>query len=221
MLHTNTNSSSYPGIVGMPQDLRVLLLDDSNFDRARIKRLSQKTKMGIHMDEVDSIAAMDVAVARENYDLILIDYRLPEGDGMQALEHVMRTDLNKDAGKIMITGDGSRNTALQAMRGGYHDFLSKDDMDVDGLRNAMMNALSVARERQHMILQTLQQTEIIRQGLLSALKDSEVQGNVVSLLRENMIGMGAGNDTLRNRFDIADMDSFLAGLGDEDEFIFH
>jgi len=117
MLSAEENKSSFPGVPPIPHDIRALLLDDSNFDRARIRRLSQKTELSIHLDEVDSIEAMDIAVAKQNYDLILIDYRLPVGDGMEALHHVLSNDGNKDAGKIMITGDGARQTAMQAMRG--------------------------------------------------------------------------------------------------------
>lgn len=221
MLHTDAHPSSCPGTPPLPRDIRVLLLDDSTFDRARIRRLTEKTNLSVQVDEVDSIAAMDAAVARENYDLMLIDYRLPEGDGLMALEHVMRNDLNKDAGKIMITGDNARSTAVQAMRNGYHDFLNKDDMNVDGLRAAMMNALTTARERRHSILQAQRQTEIIRQGMIAALQDSEVQGNVVSLLQQNMAQISGAGDILRSRFDISDMDAFLAGLDEEDEFVFH
>jgi len=129
MLNANHTQTSFPGSMPLPREVRCLLLDDSNFDRARIRRLSKQTNMSIHIDEVDSIAQMDKAVEAENYDLIMIDYRLPVGDGMVALEHVMQSEHNKDAGKIMITGDGARQTAVQAMRAGCHDFLTKEEMD--------------------------------------------------------------------------------------------
>jgi len=216
MLHATATPSSFPGVPSAPHEIRALLLDDSNFDRARIRRLSHKTDLCVHMDEVESIAAMDQAVARNNYDLILIDYRLPVGDGMQALHHLMQNDLNKDAGKIMITGDGAQQTAVKAMRSGYHDFLTKEEMDVEALREAMINAVTVARQQQELMLQASEQRKFIREGLAAALQDSDVQGTLVSL-----IGRNAGADHLRNRFDAADADDLLAGLDDEDDFIFH
>ena len=221
MLSAEENKSSFPGVPPIPHDIRALLLDDSNFDRARIRRLSQKTELSIHLDEVDSIEAMDIAVAKQNYDLILIDYRLPVGDGMEALHHVLSNDGNKDAGKIMITGDGARQTAMQAMRGGYHDFLTKEEMDAQGLRDAMLNAVGMARQQQQLMLQATQHREFLRQGLVAALQDSDVQGSVVSLVRRNMAGTGDRFNEMIGRFDAADVDALLAGLDDEDDFDFH
>lgn len=221
MLSAEENRSSFPGIPPVSQDIRALLLDDSNFDRARIRRLSQKTELSIHLDEVESIEALNAAVTNQNYDLILIDYRLPVGDGMEALNHVLLSDRNKDAGKIMITGDGARQTAMQAMRGGYHDFLTKEEMDAEGLRDAMLNAVNMARQQQQLLLQANQHREFLRQGLVAALQDSDVQSSVVSLVRRNMAGAGDRFSEMINRFDAADVDALLAGLDDDDDFVFH
>ena len=77
MLHATATPSSFPGVPSAPHEIRALLLDDSNFDRARIRRLSHKTDLCVHMDEVESIAAMDQAVARNNYDIQLVLLYLP------------------------------------------------------------------------------------------------------------------------------------------------
>lgn len=215
MLEVAPTPSPFPTQLPVPREIRALLLDDSNFDRARIQRLSDKTNLSIRLDEADSIAQLDEAVARENYDLILIDYRLPVGDGMEALKHVLDNDLNRHAGKIMITGDNARETVVEAMRGGCHDFLMKEEMDVEALRKAMLNALSAAQQRQQLILHEAQQKEIIRQGLVAAMQDREVQGNVISIVRSHF-PQGDGN-----RYHAADMDALLAAFNDEDEFIFH
>lgn len=221
MLHAASNPSSITSTIPVPREIRALLLDDNNFDRARIKRLSRKTNLSIRMDEVDSIAQLDEAVARENYDLILIDYRLPVGDGMEALDHVLQNDMNKDAGKIMITGDGARRTAIEAMRGGCHDFLTKEEMDVAALRQAMLNALTAASQQQAQVAQAAYQKEIIRQGLVAAMQDSEVQGNVISIVRQQMLHGDMGRAAGDRRLLESDMDALLAALNDEDEFIFH
>ena len=219
MLNANTLSASFP--VPMPRDIRVLLLDDSKFDRARIRRMSDKTNLSIQMDEVDSIATMNAAVARENYDLIMIDYRLPVGNGLDALDHVLQNDLNSEAGKIMITGDGARETAVQAMRHGCHDFLTKEEMNADALRRAMLNALQTAQQRQMLLQQTEHQKEIIRLGLVAAMQDRDVQSNIISLIRQHLGAGGALNRGANGRLDDADMDALIASFGDTDDFIFH
>ena len=217
MLHSTPLETTYPATMQMPRKIRALLLDDSNFDRARIRRLSTQTDLPIQMDEVDSISQLDAAVAQNHYDLIMIDYRLPVGDGMVALNHVLNNAMNKDAGKIMITGNSAVDTAVQAMRGGCHDFLSKDEMDSDLLRGAILNAMTVAQQNQHLALRADQQRNLIREGLVAALQDEEVTGSVISLVRQHF-GTGLGIASVR---DTSGVEIMIADMGDEDEFIFH
>ena len=204
-----------------PTTVRALLLDDSSFDRTRIRRLSRKADFDIELDEVGSIREMDDAVKQASYDLILIDYRLPEGDGIEALNHILQDPRNKDAGKIMITGNAAVGTAVKAMRGGCHDFLTKDDISPEGLNQAMINAMALARQRQQMALQAEHQREVIRDGLIAALSDQSVTGNVVSLVREQLRATMPDRPQFVNVMDPGEVDALLAGLQDEDEFIFH
>lgn len=221
MLHTSSSTSYNPSLIEVPNAIRALLLDDSNFDRARIRRLSNKTNLSIELDEVASIAELDQVVARENYDLILIDYRLPVGDGLDALNVVLQNDLNRGAGKIMITGDEALETAVKAMRGGCHDFLTKDEMSVDALRTAMLNALQAARRRLEPVTELETQREIIRQGLVDAMQDGEVQGNVLSIVQKHLHAGGERDRQLARMAENADLETLLARFGDEDDFVFH
>lgn len=204
-----------------PTLVKALLLDDSNFDRARIRRMSQKTGLAIELDEVGSIAELEVALKRERYDLIMIDYRLPVGDGMEALDHVLQNPLNRDAGKIMITGDNAQATAVMAMRGGCHDFLTKEDMDAEVLNDAMVNAMTLARHRQELELRANHQREIIKQGLVAALKDGEVQSNVISMVEERIKNLMPDTSRMVNVMDPGDVDALLHSMSEDDEFIFH
>jgi len=197
--------------------VKALLLDDSNFDRARIRRLSDRTHLNIVLDEVGSIAEMDDTVRAAAYDLILIDYRLPVGDGLTALGHIHLDPLNRDAGKIMITGDAGTVTAVTAMRRGCHDFLTKDAMTPEQLRTAMLNAISPARERRALKIQTQHQQEIIRLGLKNALEDDMVQNTVVTRLRKHIGPADPGLDPEQS----AEIDALIIAFGDDDEFIFH
>ena len=221
MFQTMQTAVTGPIEVPNQKPIRALLLDDSNFDRARIRRLSNKTDLGIQLDEVGSIEELDSAVRQASYDLIMIDYRLPVGDGMTALSHILDDPLNRDAGKIMITGDAEVDTAVQAMRGGCHDFLTKENIDADVLRNAMINAITVARERLNFQIQAQHQRDIIRQGLVEALNDSDVQGNVLSMVRQQLALIPLDRPKLGAKIDFGDIDALVAGMEEEDEFVFH
>lgn len=216
---TPTSSPSFPMPAMISGEIRALLLDDNTFDRARIRRLSDKTNLPVRLDEVDSIASLNEAVAKEHYDLVMIDYRLPVGDGMQALECLSHNDQNCNAGKIMITGDGARQTAVEAMRSGCHDFLTKEEMNVEALRSAMITALSAAHAHRQMALHREQQKELIRQGLVEAMRDTEVQGNVISIVRQQMRQHAFTADS--RALNDSDLDALITALNDEDDFIFH
>lgn len=204
-----------------PRPIKALLLDDSSFDRSRIRRMSRKTDLLIDMDEVSSLRELDTAVATSAYDLILVDYRLPEGSGLTALDHVLATDLNRNAAKIMITGNSALDTAVTAMRGGCHDFLTKDDMDVDRLRSAVLNAMAAAAQHREMMLKSEHQAEIIRLGLTAALQSDEVQQTLLTLLRPHMMPKKPALLAPPTDLHPGEIDALLAGFADEDEFIFH
>ena len=204
-----------PGV----DDIRVLLLDDSTFDCQRIRRLATKTDLNIAFDDVNSIEALDRAVTETPYDLILIDYRLPVGDGMEALDHVLQTPMNCNAAKIMITGNGAMETAVQALRRGCHDFLSKSDLDADVLRTAMMNALSLAGQRNQM--QQSVQREALHEGLVSALQDQRVRDNLAALIRQQVGQTGPAAAAQIAGLPSYEFELLIAGLDEADEFIFH
>jgi DNA-binding NtrC family response regulator len=201
--------------------VKALLLDDSTFDRARIRRMSHKTALMVDLTEVASIAALKESVAREVFDLILIDYRLPQGDGLEVLAHIQASTLNHDAATIMITGDGDMETAVTAMRNGCHDFLAKEAMTADQLGLAMVGAMQTAAAHRDLVAQSAHQREVIRQGLTEALMDREVQGTVVALFKEQIQQLVGARGGIYAMQDHSDLDALLTTLGDDDEFIFN
>lgn len=205
-----------------PKIVQTLLLDDSTFDRARIRRMSRNTRMLIELTEVSDIAGMKEAVATRAFDLILIDYRLPQGDGLEVLAHIQQSELNADVATIMITGEGDMETAVTAMRNGCHDFLTKDMMTAEQLRQSMQGAMITAQEHRDLAAQTAHQREVIRQGLTAALMDSEVQGTVVALFKEQFAeAIAASRPPVFAAQDHSDLEALLATLGEDDDFIFN
>ncbi|MBI4615336.1 MAG: sigma-54-dependent Fis family transcriptional regulator [Planctomycetes bacterium] len=104
-----------------PGSPRVLLVDDDDtFRQVMSSELSQRGY------EVTSAAtggaALDQAVATRP-DVILLDLRLPDMEGIQVLQDLRQRDL---AGSVIVlTGHGTIDTAIQAIRLGAQDFLEK------------------------------------------------------------------------------------------------
>lgn len=211
-----------PSVEAIPTPVQTLLLDDSAFDRARIRRMSSKIDLKVELTEVSSIAELEAAVETRPFDLILIDYRLPYGDGFDVLACVQQSDLNRSAGMIMITGEGDTQTAVTAMRRGCHDFLTKDAMTADHLQTAMMGAIQTVQERRDALAQTALRNDVIRKGLTAALMEHDIQGTVRELFKDqfaaHMLTPHIQNWAVE---DCSELDAMLATMDDDDEFIFN
>jgi len=103
----------------------LLLVDD---DRHVLNSMADWLRDQGH--QVDTAAAFSEAIAavdRKTYDLALVDIRLRDGDGFQILSHCRKN--HPQTAVIMITGYGSVDTAVEAIRLGAFDFLTKPLID--------------------------------------------------------------------------------------------
>ncbi len=120
---------------------RVLIVDDDEVTREQLKQM---------LDGTDSISA-DFAVngkmaleniQKQNYSIVLTDLRMPEMDGIDLLKRIEEHNLPVTV--IVMTAFGNVKDAVEAMRLGAYDFLSKP-IDINHLRLVLRRAL---RERE-------------------------------------------------------------------------
>ncbi len=95
--------------------------------------------------DIDTDSATDVGGARkklteQRYDLCLTDMRLPDGDGLELVEW-MQTN-TPTVPVAVITAHGNVETAVQALKLGAFDFISKP-LDLGNLRSIVENALKI------------------------------------------------------------------------------
>jgi len=103
-------------------DGRIKLLvveDDVDFRKALVKALSQS---GYSCDSVGTLRECMEKIHKHAYDIILLDLKLPDLSGVDALKMVKE---NTEAKVIVITGYGDIKTAVEAMRSGASDFIQK------------------------------------------------------------------------------------------------
>ena len=204
-----------------PRGIHALLLDDSQFDRRRIRRLGARIDdLPMWLDEVGTLGEMEEALSRRAYDVILVDYRLAEGTGVQALRRISAMAKHSGAARIMITGNEDVGTAVEAMRCGCHDFIAKDDMNAERLRAAMLNAMALARRNVALQDQLVLRREALCEGVKMALQDTEVQDSIGAILRRQLSGLPPALPGGTAQTQSAELDAFVAGLGASDEFIF-
>ena len=103
----------------------LLLVDD---DRHVLASMADWLRdQGYEVDTAVNLADGRTAVDRKPYDLVLVDIRLGEEDGFELLEYCRRN--RPDAEVIMVTGYGTVDTAVEAIRLGAFDFLTKPLID--------------------------------------------------------------------------------------------
>jgi CheY-like chemotaxis protein len=124
--------------------INALILDDSKFDRRRIRRISRDMGLPMLLDEVASITALRQILDEDSFDLIFLDYLLAEGDGLQALEMVQTHPSHHHCPVIMLAGGDDPDVAAQAIERGCSGYLSKSQLTAQGLRRAVVAAIDAA-----------------------------------------------------------------------------
>ena len=109
----------------MGQPLRVLLIEDSDFDATLLVRMLGKGGYKLEHERVETAEQLKAALQRD-WDLIIADYNLPQFSAPAALEIVQQT--GRDIPFIIVSGAIGETTAVAAMKSGAHDYLMKGNL---------------------------------------------------------------------------------------------
>ncbi|HEU4402450.1 MAG TPA: sigma-54 dependent transcriptional regulator [Candidatus Polarisedimenticolia bacterium] len=109
---------------------RILVIDDEAIIRDVLQEIL--TREGHSLALVPDAEAGLEALDREPFDLVVLDLMLPGMGGLETLKEIKRRD--PDQVVVMITAYGSVETAVQAMRTGAHDYLTKPFKNEDVVR---------------------------------------------------------------------------------------
>ena len=122
----------------------VLVIDDER----DIRELLTITlgRMDLQVDAVGTVADARRALAEHSYDLCFTDMRLPDGSGQEIIELIAST--GPDTPVAMITAYGNVDAAVNALKAGAFDFVSKP-VDIQMLRGLVRTALRLAEEKRN------------------------------------------------------------------------
>ena len=115
---------------------KILVIDDEKAIRRSIKEILEFEKHTIDEAE-DGITALNLAL-KNNYDVILSDIKMPKLDGEELLNKLIENNISSAI--IMMSGHGSIETAVNAVKKGAYDYLSKP-IDLNRLLVSIKNAL--------------------------------------------------------------------------------
>ena len=156
---------------------KILIIDDEKAIRNALRDILEHEKHTV--DEAEDGAAALEKAKKGGYDVILCDIKMPKMDGLEFLQKLMAHD--DDVPVIMISGHGTIDTAVEALKKGAFDFIEKPP-NISRILVSVRNAL----DRKDLV----QETKVLRT------KVGKAKGNGVQ-----MVGESKALQTIREMID--------------------
>ena len=102
---------------------RLLLVDDSPTLAAVVEGLFKDQKPGIQVSSVSTGSACLDELSRSDYAIVLMDYNLPDINGLETLKRIRKQHATIPV--IMVTGQGGEQVAVESMKAGASDYVTK------------------------------------------------------------------------------------------------
>ena len=147
---------------------KILIIEDEEPIRRVLVRILTDEDSSFEIHEAsDGKKGLDL-IKNDYYDLVLCDIKMPKVDGIELLQRTRKT--NSTVPFIMLTGHGNIETAVESMKLGAYDFISKPP-DLNRLINSVRNAL----EKKELVAEN----KILRKKVA---KKYEIIGNSKSIM---------------------------------------
>lgn len=115
----------------------LIIEDEAAIRRVLVKILGEESPDYQVSEASDGLSGME-QIKKEDFDLVLCDIKMPKMDGVEVLEAAQK--IKPEIPFVMISGHGDLDTAVNTMRLGAYDYISKPP-DLNRLLNTVRNAL--------------------------------------------------------------------------------
>ena len=155
--------------------LKILILEDVKYDFELIKLELRKTDLVFEIHHASDQESYEHAVTHFKPNLILSDFSLPQYDGMQALEYIIKQQ--KNIPFIVVTGSINEEVAVDCIKAGASDYVTKEHLS--RLPSAIRGALEKAKA-----ISEKQRAERIQQALFSIVEAAEKHESIEDLSKK-------------------------------------
>jgi signal transduction histidine kinase len=133
--------------------MHILLVDDDEVDRLAIRRALRAAGMDAHVKDAVTVAEALAVLASDTFDCVLLDYNLPGGDGLQVIRTMRENGVRTAV--VALTGHGDEQTAVELMKAGAADYVSKRTLSPDRLLQSLKYATEcerISRQRDDLLV---------------------------------------------------------------------
>ena len=147
--------------LAMLNQLKILIVDDEEADRITVRRLLKRSGMETQITEAADYEEAKEKMSNNLFDCMFIDYLLPDGDGLTLVREIRQQGLKIPL--IVLTGHGDEGIAVDMMKAGASDYLSKFRLSASRLNQAMRNALRIYEAEQEAAIAKQEKEHLAKQ----------------------------------------------------------
>ncbi len=123
----------------MNSGIRILHIDDNLHDRELVRDALIQESDEFEIVSIENREQFELLIREENFDIVLSDFNILGFDGLQVLEVIQA--LSPDTPVIIVTGTGSEEIAIKALKMGAADYVIKTVKHIRGLAPAIKSVL--------------------------------------------------------------------------------
>ncbi len=121
--------------------LKILVVDDDEVDRLIVCRALKKAGVAVDLAEACDYSTAIASLETGIFDCAFIDYRLPDQNGLALVQNLRQSGI--DIPLVILTGQSDDQIAVDLMKAGASDYLSKDSVSPGTLSQRLLNAIRI------------------------------------------------------------------------------
>lgn len=127
-----------PVLESSNRPLKAVVLDDDLFDRARMRRFLERSGLQLEAVEAETLEDFERLLSTTTFDVLLIDFWLPNGNGFDAFDLHLQSAKNQDTAAVLVSRRAEVSVAQKALERGFRAVIGKDELSSARLRSIVL-----------------------------------------------------------------------------------
>jgi len=137
----------------MDTPIKILLVEDDDISRELVCYSLKRVEGAVVIHEARTVQEALALLEKDAFDCVLIDYHLPDGNGVAVIEEIKLRKQGKMP-TILMTAQGSEQLVVEAMKKGAFDYIPKADLSPDVLWRVVLSAIALCKSENLLAEQT-------------------------------------------------------------------